>query len=69
MAENSKQANSSSSIMYLVIGIAVLLMAVIVPFSMKGRAAPGRGHRRGRRPHPAGRPRRAGEGGKGCRPA
>lgn len=39
MAENSKQANSSSSIMYLVIGIAVLLMAVIVPFSMKGKGS------------------------------
>ncbi len=39
MAENSKQTNSSSSIMYLVIGIAVLLMAVIVPFSMKGKGS------------------------------
>ena len=39
MAENSKQTNSSSSIMYLVIGIAVLLMAVIVPVSMKGKGS------------------------------
>ena len=39
MAENSQQTNSSSSIMYLVIGIAVLLMAVIVPFSMKGKGS------------------------------
>ena len=37
MAENSNPSNSSSSIMYLVIGIAVLLMAAIVPFSMKGK--------------------------------
>ena len=37
MAENS--SNSSSSIMYVVIGIAVLLMAVIVPFSMKGKGS------------------------------
>ncbi len=39
MAENSNPSNSSSSIMYLVIGIAVLLMAAIVPFSMKGKGS------------------------------
>jgi len=32
------QESSSSSIMYIVIGIAVLLMAAIVPFAMKDRS-------------------------------
>ena len=68
MAEIPKQANSSSSIMYLVIGIAVLLMAVIVPFSMKGKGQ--RPPRPPTRPTPAsaGRPRRAGAAAKAAGP-